>query len=48
MVLDQTLTKNEAKMVEEQTAGQGKPIELGGYLHPNTQKKSLLCAPALS
>ena len=31
----EALTKNEAKIVEELLAVQGKPVDIGGYYHPD-------------
>ena len=31
----EALTKNEAKIVEELNAVQGKPLEIGGYYYPD-------------
>ncbi|WP_375437715.1 NADP-dependent isocitrate dehydrogenase [uncultured Hymenobacter sp.] len=36
--LAEELTSNENKIVEEQVAAQGKPVDLGGYFRPDTQK----------
>jgi len=36
--LAQELTDNETKIVEEQIAAQGKPVDIGGYFHPDTKK----------
>ncbi|PSR56842.1 NADP-dependent isocitrate dehydrogenase [Adhaeribacter arboris] len=36
--LAKELTENEAKIVEEQIAAQGKPVDLGGYYHPDAEK----------
>lgn len=32
------LTDNEQKIVDEQIAAQGKPVDMGGYYHPDMQK----------
>ena len=31
------LTKNEEKIVNELNSAQGKPVDLGGYYHPNKE-----------
>jgi isocitrate dehydrogenase len=36
--LAQELTDNEQKIVDEQIAAQGKPVDIGGYYHPNNAK----------
>jgi isocitrate dehydrogenase len=36
--LAKELTENEAKIVEEQIAAQGKPVDIGGYYHPDAAK----------
>ncbi|RDC62897.1 NADP-dependent isocitrate dehydrogenase [Adhaeribacter pallidiroseus] len=36
--LAKELTDNEAKIVEEQIAAQGKPVDIGGYYHPDSSK----------
>ncbi|MER2996567.1 NADP-dependent isocitrate dehydrogenase [Pontibacter populi] len=36
--LAQELTDNEQKIVDEQIAAQGKPVEIGGYYHPDNAK----------
>ncbi|MCC9166757.1 NADP-dependent isocitrate dehydrogenase [Pontibacter harenae] len=38
--LAQELTENEQKIVEEQIAAQGKPVDIGGYYHPDFEKAS--------
>ncbi|GAB3198312.1 isocitrate dehydrogenase [Pontibacter aydingkolensis] len=36
--LAQELTDNEQKIVDEQIAAQGKPVDIGGYYHPDNAK----------
>ncbi|MCC9136792.1 NADP-dependent isocitrate dehydrogenase [Pontibacter silvestris] len=40
------LTDNEQKIVEEQIAAQGKPVDLGGYYHPDADKASKAMRPS--
>ncbi|MBJ6119457.1 NADP-dependent isocitrate dehydrogenase [Pontibacter sp. BT310] len=44
--LAQELTDNEQKIVDEQIAAQGKPVEIGGYYHPNEEKTSKAMRPS--
>ncbi|OKL42108.1 NADP-dependent isocitrate dehydrogenase [Pontibacter flavimaris] len=44
--LAQELTDNEQKIVDEQIAAQGKPVEIGGYYHPNEEKTSEAMRPS--
>ncbi|KAA3439757.1 NADP-dependent isocitrate dehydrogenase [Rufibacter hautae] len=44
--LAQALTQNEAKIVEEQIAAQGKPVDLGGYFHPDFTKAAEAMRPS--
>lgn len=44
--LAQALTANEAKIVEEQIAAQGKPVEIGGYYHPDMTLVSKAMRPS--
>ncbi len=44
--LAKNLTENETKIVEEQIAAQGKPVDLGGYYHPDTQKAEKAMRPS--
>jgi len=44
--LAQTLTDNETKIVEEQIAAQGKPVDTGGYYHPDTAKVEQAMRPS--
>ncbi|WP_242916187.1 NADP-dependent isocitrate dehydrogenase [Pontibacter liquoris] len=44
--LAKALTDNEQKIVEEQIAAQGKPVDLGGYYHPNAEKASNAMQPS--
>ncbi|QCR23600.1 NADP-dependent isocitrate dehydrogenase [Pontibacter sp. SGAir0037] len=44
--LAQELTENEAKIVEEQIAAQGKPVDIGGYFHPDFEKASKAMRPS--
>jgi isocitrate dehydrogenase len=41
-----TLGDNEAKIVEELGASQGKPIDIGGYYRPNAEKTSKAMRPS--
>ncbi|AKD02361.1 NADP-dependent isocitrate dehydrogenase [Pontibacter korlensis] len=40
------LTDNEKKIIDEQIAAQGKPVELGGYYHPDEEKASKAMRPS--
>ncbi|MBC3539235.1 NADP-dependent isocitrate dehydrogenase [Rufibacter sediminis] len=44
--LAQALTENETKIVEEQIAAQGKPVDLGGYFHPDFNKAAEAMRPS--
>ncbi|MHA6246900.1 NADP-dependent isocitrate dehydrogenase [Pontibacter sp. CAU 1760] len=44
--LAQDLTENESKIIEEQIAAQGKPVDLGGYFHPDAEKASKAMQPS--
>ena len=44
--LAKTLTENEAKIVEELIAVQGKPVEIGGYYYPNVAKAEAAMRPS--
>lgn len=44
-VADQ-LTKNETKIVDELIKAQGKPVDMGGYYHPNDAKVSAAMRPS--
>ncbi|WP_299703304.1 NADP-dependent isocitrate dehydrogenase [uncultured Pontibacter sp.] len=44
--LAQELTDNEQKIVDEQIAAQGKPVDIGGYYHPNEEKTSKAMRPS--
>jgi isocitrate dehydrogenase len=44
--LAQELTDNEQKIVDEQIAAQGKPVDIGGYFHPNEEKTSKAMRPS--
>jgi len=44
--LAQQLTENENKIVDEQIAAQGKPVDLGGYYHPDTAKAEQAMRPS--
>ncbi|WP_242927906.1 NADP-dependent isocitrate dehydrogenase [Pontibacter vulgaris] len=44
--LAKALTDNEQKIVDEQIAAQGKPIDIGGYYHPNEEKTSKAMRPS--
>ena len=44
--LAQTLRSNEAKINQELLAVQGKPVDIGGYYHPNTTKVSTIMRPS--
>ena len=41
-----TLAANEARIVSELTAVQGKPVTLGGYYHPDTKLTSAAMRPS--
>ncbi|RAU82147.1 NADP-dependent isocitrate dehydrogenase [Pontibacter arcticus] len=40
------LTDNEQKIVDEQIAAQGKPVDMGGYYHPDMQKTEKAMRPS--
>jgi isocitrate dehydrogenase len=42
----QQLEQNEAKIIGELTAAQGKPVDLGGYYHPNQDKVTKAMRPS--
>ncbi|HEV7776678.1 MAG TPA: NADP-dependent isocitrate dehydrogenase [Luteibacter sp.] len=44
--LAKALTENEAKIVDELTRVQGKPVEIGGYYHPNLKLVSEAMRPS--
>jgi len=44
--LAQQLTENEKQIVDEQIAAQGKPVDLGGYYHPDTVKAEEAMRPS--
>ncbi|SFG48176.1 NADP-dependent isocitrate dehydrogenase [Pontibacter chinhatensis] len=44
--LAKELTDNEQKIVDEQIAAQGKPVDIGGYYHPNEEKTSKAMRPS--
>jgi isocitrate dehydrogenase len=44
--LAKTLTENEAKIIGELTAAQGKPVDMGGYYRPNFDKTSGAMRPS--
>jgi isocitrate dehydrogenase len=44
--LAQALTDNEAKIVEELIAVQGKPVDIGGYYQPDFAKLSAAMRPS--
>jgi len=44
--LAQALTRNEAKINAELIAAQGKPVDMGGYYHPNFAKTSQAMRPS--
>ncbi|MDQ4139540.1 MAG: NADP-dependent isocitrate dehydrogenase [Bacteroidota bacterium] len=44
--LAKELTDNEAKIVEEQISAQGKPVDIGGYYHPDTKKAEEAMRPS--
>ncbi|QMU26851.1 NADP-dependent isocitrate dehydrogenase [Adhaeribacter radiodurans] len=46
--LAKELTENEAKIVEEQIAAQGKSVDLGGYYHPDAKKVEEAMRPSAS
>jgi isocitrate dehydrogenase len=42
----QELEKNEAKIIAELNAAQGKPVDLGGYYHPDEEKTTKAMRPS--
>ena len=44
--LAKALTENEEKIVGELIAAQGKPVELGGYYHPDLTKVGAAMRPS--
>ncbi|WP_299819787.1 NADP-dependent isocitrate dehydrogenase [uncultured Pontibacter sp.] len=44
--LAKELTDNEQKIVDEQIAAQGKPVDIGGYYHPNEEETSKAMRPS--
>ena len=44
--LAKELTDNEQKIVDEQIAAQGKPVEIGGYYHPDNAKVDRAMRPS--
>lgn len=44
--LAKTLADNEATIVAELNAAQGKPVDIGGYYHPDPQKLSAVMRPS--
>jgi isocitrate dehydrogenase len=44
--LAKTLTENETKIVEEQIAVQGQPVDIGGYFHPDAAKVEKAMRPS--
>ena len=40
------LTDNEAKINAELIAAQGKPVDMGGYYHPNDEKTTKAMRPS--
>ncbi|MDX5438399.1 MAG: NADP-dependent isocitrate dehydrogenase, partial [Pontibacter sp.] len=44
--LSKELTDNEQKIVDEQIAAQGKPVDIGGYYHPDEEKTSKAMRPS--
>jgi isocitrate dehydrogenase len=44
--LAQTLTDNEAKILGELISAQGKPIDMGGYYHPDFAKTAVAMRPS--
>ncbi|MDQ3291030.1 MAG: NADP-dependent isocitrate dehydrogenase, partial [Bacteroidota bacterium] len=44
--LAKELTDNEAKIVEEQISAQGKPVDIGGYYHPDATKAEEAMRPS--
>lgn len=46
--LAKALTDNEATIIGELTAAQGKPVDMGGYYHPDAAKTSAAMRPSAS
>jgi isocitrate dehydrogenase len=44
--LAKTLTENEAKIIAELNGAQGKPVDMGGYYHPDFDKTSKAMRPS--
>ncbi len=44
--LAKTLAENEAKIVEELNAVQGKPVDIGGYYYPDPEKTAAVMRPS--
>ncbi|HSI90727.1 MAG TPA: NADP-dependent isocitrate dehydrogenase, partial [Adhaeribacter sp.] len=44
--LAKAMTENENKIVEEQIAAQGKPVDMGGYFHPDAAKVEKAMRPS--
>jgi isocitrate dehydrogenase len=44
--LAKTLTDNEARINAELIAAQGKPVDMGGYYHPDFDKTSRAMRPS--
>ncbi|WP_192822020.1 NADP-dependent isocitrate dehydrogenase [Rufibacter sp. LB8] len=44
--LANSLTENEEKIVQEQIAEQGKPVDMGGYFHPDFEKVAVAMRPS--
>ncbi|MEE9614393.1 MAG: NADP-dependent isocitrate dehydrogenase [Thermodesulfobacteriota bacterium] len=44
--LAKTLADNEAKIIDELNAAQGKPVDIGGYYHPDLEKVSKAMRPS--
>jgi isocitrate dehydrogenase len=44
--LAKTLTDNEAKIIGELNGAQGKPVDMGGYYHPDFEKMSKAMRPS--
>ncbi|KAA9340906.1 NADP-dependent isocitrate dehydrogenase [Adhaeribacter soli] len=44
--LAKAMTENENKIVEEQIAAQGKPVDMGGYFHPDETKVAKAMRPS--
>jgi isocitrate dehydrogenase len=42
----QQLAQNEAKITGELIGAQGKPVDMGGYYHPNTEKTTKAMRPS--